>query len=254
MKPEERRAKILALIEKKGRVEIHELSERFNVSKMTIRRDLKQLGNEGVVRRVRGGAVNSRGRSFEPALILRSRQNVEAKKAIALRAEKLINEGECIAVDVGSTAVELAKRLKGKQNLTVLTPSLQIASLLSNQNGLRIIVPGGIVRHGEGSMIGDLAIRAFEKLFVDKLFLGVGGIDPEAGFTEYNWDDTLVKRAMIESAKQIIILADSSKYDRVAFAAIAGLGDVDIIISNDQPPKKIKKQFEEMGVEIIIAE
>jgi DeoR family transcriptional regulator, fructose operon transcriptional repressor len=247
---EDRKAFIISQIESGGTVDISELTTLLNVSEMTIRRDLNALEREGVLRRVHGGAVNARGRSYEPPLPLRNAHQSEAKQSLGELAAALIEEGDCIALDVGSTTMEIARNLIGRQNLTVITPSLYIASLLVNQVGIRVIVPGGILRPGEASMIGDLAQRAFETLFVDKLFLGIGGIDAQAGFTEYNWDDTLTKRAMIRCAKQVIVVADGSKFGRVAFALVAKYAEVHKLVTDQPPPEDIRLKLDASGVSL----
>lgn len=249
---EERRALIISQLETGGVIDIVKLSETLKVSEMTIRRDLRQLEQEGLLRRVHGGAVGSQGRSFEPPLRLRSNRNQSAKQSIAHRAVELINTGDCIALDVGSTTMEIAYLLTKRDNISVITPSLRIANLLYENSGIRVIVPGGIIRVSEGSMIGELAQKAFESFYIDKLFLGVGGIDAEAGLTEFNWDDTLVKKAMIRSAKQTIVVADNSKFNHIAFAKIASLNVIKRLVTNAQPPHTLHKALSKSKVIIDI--
>lgn len=253
MNPEKRKSIIISKIESGGSVDIIELAEMLNVSEMTIRRDLDILEKMGVVRRVHGGAVSARGRSYEPPLLMRNTQNIQAKEMIARFAADLIEEGDCIALDVGSTTMEIARFLVDRQNLTVITPSLNIANLLVNQVGIRVIVTGGVLRFGEASMIGELAQNAFSNLYVDKLILAVGGIDAQAGLTEYNWDDTLVKKAMLNCAKQVIAVSDASKYGQIAFARIAGFSAIHILVTDQNPPDEIQEKLIEAGVDIMIA-
>lgn len=248
----ERRALIITKIESNGLVDINELALELKVSEITIRRDLVALEKEGLLRRVHGGAVNSRGRSYEPPLSLRSEQNRKAKQMIAQRAAELIDEGDCVAIDVGSTTSEVARHLVNRHNLTIITPSLSIACLLANQIGIRLILPGGIVRQGEASMIGEIAQKTFESFYVDKLILGVGGIDINAGLTEYNWDDAMVKKAMIKSAKRILVVADASKFNTVAFASVAKLSEIHQLITDQPPPENLMMSLHNLGVEIEI--
>jgi DeoR/GlpR family transcriptional regulator of sugar metabolism len=229
---EQRSAVILKEIETRGSVSVAVLSRGLGVSEMTIRRDLLDLEKGGFVRRVHGGAVSSRGRSYEPSLGVRSSENPAAKEAIGRRAASLVADGDSIAIDSGTTALELARNLVGRHNLTVVTPSLLVANVLSGQQDIKLVLTGGIVRPGEGSLVGDLAQQAFQGLFLDRLFLGVGAIDAKAGLSEYNWDDTLVKRAMIHTTKEVIVLADASKFGRVAFAQIAPLSSVHQIVTD----------------------
>ncbi len=250
----DRPAFILKEIEARGSVSVVDLAERLQVSLMTIRRDLVELERAGLVRRVHGGAVNARGRGFEPPLLLRSSQKREAKALIGRMAAELVADGDSLALDIGTTTYELARNLVGRRNLTIITPSLHIANLLLNEPDMNVIVTGGIVRHGEASLIGDLAVRAFEGLFVDRLFLGAGAVDSHAGVTEYNWDDALVKRAMTKSAKETILLADASKFERVAFASVVPLSDIHRLVTDEAPPPALMEALRASQVVVQLPE
>ena len=215
MLSEERHQEILRLLEVEGSVLVTDLVDKFNVSEMTIRRDLDTLDKKGLLRRVHGGAVSDIGRSYEPPFLTRSNINQEEKAKIGELAASLINHGDSVTLDVGTTTLEIARNIADKQNLTIITPCFQIASLLCENPNIRLILSGGILRPGELSMIGHVAERVFEEFFVDKLFLGAAGVDIESGLTEYNLEDTQVKRAMIKNAKQVILVADSKKFNRV---------------------------------------
>lgn len=249
-----RKTYILKEIESHGVASISDLASDLSVSEMTIRRDLTDLEKEGMVRRVRGGAINASGRSYEPPLTLREQQNIQAKELIGKRAAEMVLEGNSIALDVGSTTLEVAKNLEGKRNITVLTASLLIANQLSSYPDIRTVISGGILRQGENSMVGELARRAFEGLFVDQLFLAVGAIDEHKGLTEYNWDDTLVKKSMIRCSKEVILVADSSKFDRVAFAFVAQFDAIHHLITERMPPEPILAALDEAGVKVHVAE
>lgn len=249
---EERTTYILKEIEDRGSVSVVDLASRLNVSEMTIRRDLTDLEREGLVRKVHGGAVNARGRSFEPSLVIREIENREAKALIGKLAADLVAEGDSIALDIGSTCLQVAINLLGRHNLTVLTPSLQIANILANQPDIRLILPGGIVRHGELSLTGNMTQRALEKFFVDRLFLAVGAVDSTNGLTEYNLDDALVKQSMIRNAKEVILLVDSSKFEKTAFARVAPLDVVHMVITNSLPPKSLQEAFDKAGTFLLI--
>ncbi len=167
---------------------------------MTIRRDLEALEERGVARRVRGGAISTVSRSYEPPLAARSQEAREAKALIASAAAAFVEYGETAILDVGSTTLALARALRDRGGLTILTPSVNAALELANEPTTRVILTGGIVRPGELSLVGDLAEEAFRRLNCDVLFLGVGGIDAVKGLTEYNLDDTRVKRAALGAA------------------------------------------------------
>jgi DeoR/GlpR family transcriptional regulator of sugar metabolism len=252
--PENRRAYIVKIINEQGAVGVLDLATSLDVSTMTVRRDLVELEKEGVLRRVHGGAVSTRGRSVEPPYSMRLGQASTAKQRIGALAAELVAEGDSIALDIGSTTIEVAQRLVGRRNLTILTPSLRIAGLFLNQPDVRVIVPGGIVRTGEGSLIGELTRYALERLFVDRLFLGVGCIDAQYGLSEYNWDDALVKQAMLRSAKQVILVADSSKFDKVAFAHVAPFTAIHTLVTESAPPAGILQKLQEAHVQLLVAE
>jgi len=252
MLAEERRQRILALLDEKGAVTVAELRAHFGVSEMTIRRDMAVLESRGLLRRVHGGAVSARGRSYEPPFLIRSGLRVEEKRRIAEAAVTLIREGDSIALDVGTTTLEIAKRLRGMRNLTIVTPSLHIANILAESPDNRLILTGGILRFGELSLIGHLAERVFHELYVDKVFLGVGGLDLQAGLTEYNYEDAQVKRAMLGSAKECIVVTDSSKLGRVAFAVVAPVSAIDILITDTGADPQFVTKLKELGIKVIL--
>lgn len=250
---ENRHNLILQRLNKEGQVFISELASQFQVSEMTIRRDLKELEAAHLLKRVHGGAVIASGRSYEPPLLIRNQSEIESKARIGEFAADLIEDGDSIAIDVGSTTFEFAKRLVNKKNLTLITPGLYIANLFLNKPDIRTILPGGIIRHSEGSLTGQLTVKAFEGLFVDKLFLGMGGISAQAGCTEYNWEDAVVKQAMIKSAKEVIALADASKFGVIAFAQICPLSSLRRLITNVRPPKSLYEALKRANVQVDIA-
>jgi DeoR/GlpR family transcriptional regulator of sugar metabolism len=248
MHTQERLQAILDLLGSHGSVSVGDLSERLHVTPMTVRRDLAALERKGLLRRVRGGAVSAQGRSYEPPLLTRARNNPEAKRRIGAAAAELVRDGDSIAIDVGTTALEVARHLVGRHNLTVITPSVHVAGLLAEQPTIRVILTGGILRPGEFSLVGDLAERAFKDFFVDKLFLGIGGVDFAAGLSEFNLEDAQVKRAMIASAKEVIVVADCSKFARVAFAAVADLAAVRHVVTDSGVPGEVVAGLESRGI------
>lgn len=248
-----RQQAILQLLETQGVVRVAELCERFGVSEMTVRRDLNELEQAGLIRRTHGGAVSARGRSFEPPYLVRAHTNQSQKERIGRVAASLVQDGDSVALDVGTTTLEVAHALRDKNNLTVLTHSLHIAHVLAGHPLIRLIVVGGVLRPGELSLVGHLAERAYREFHVDKLFLGVGGLSVEAGLTEYNLEDALVKQAMLQSAKERIVVADASKLERVAFARVAALSDIDILVTTSEADPSILKRIEEVGVRVLLA-
>jgi DeoR/GlpR family transcriptional regulator of sugar metabolism len=246
-----RRYAIRGLLAERGEVGIAELAAELAVSEMTIRRDLEELEDQGVARRVRGGAISTVSRSYEPPLAARVNEAREAKHRIARAAAAYIEYGETAILDVGSTTQELARCLRGRGGLTIVTPSVNAAVELAGDPTMRVILTGGIVRPGELSLIGDLAERTFAQLNCDVLFLGVGGIHAEKGLTEYNLDDTRVKRAAIQAASRKVALADESKLDRVCLATIASLSEIDVLITDAAADHHLLDVVRETGVEVV---
>ena len=249
----DRQRAILSAVEAQGTVRDSELARQFGVTEMTIRRDLEALESKELVKRIHGGGMSARGRFYEPTLTRRNTVHIEQKQRIARAAADLVNEGETLALDVGSTTYEVARCLTGRRNLTIITPSLFIATLFVNLPEIRLILPGGVVRTGETAMIGELSHRAFEIFHPDRLFLGVGGIDARAGLTEYNWDDAQVKQAMLRSAKQTIVVADATKFDHIATVKIAPIEAANMLITDTLPPPQLAEAFERAGTQVLIA-
>jgi DeoR/GlpR family transcriptional regulator of sugar metabolism len=250
MHAEQRLQRIVAAVESNGTVAIADLVQRLGVTAMTVRRDLACLERKGLLRRVRGGAVGAQGRSYEPPLLARTGSHADEKQRIGAAAAALVRDGDSIAIDVGTTALEVARHLVGRHNLTVITPGVHVAGALAEQPGIRVILTGGILRPGEFSLVGPLAERAFKDFFVDKLFLGIGGIDFTAGLTEFNVEDAQVKRAMVAGAKEVVVVADASKFDRVALAAVAGLDVVRQVVSDTGLRPDAVARLRAMGIAV----
>ncbi len=248
----ERQQTIVDLVDKNDSIQVADLVKLFDVSEMTIRRDLDILERKGLLRRVHGGAVSSHGRSYEPPFLLRSTDHSEEKQRIGKAAADLIKKGDSVMLDVGTTTLEIARHLYAHQNLTIITPCFQIAALLAEHPGIRLILTGGILRRSELSMVGHLAERTIQEFYVDKLFVGAGGVDIVTGFTEFNLEDTLVKQAMLRQAKDITAVVDSSKFGQVALTAIAPLKAVNRIITDNGLEPKMADRIREMGIEIVL--
>lgn len=258
MNPVERHNRIVEIVNETGKIDIPEIASRFNVSEMTARRDLNELDRQGLVRRIHGGAIANLGRSYEPPFKIRTDKNQKVKQAIGLKAAGLIFDGDSIALDVGTTTLEIVPGLVEKRNLTIVTGCLQIANhiveLLSLENDARLILTGGIIRPRELSMVGPIPENVYRDLHVDKAFLGIGGISLDVGLTEFNIEDTQIKKIMIQSAREKIVVADGSKFNKTTFASVAPLGAIDKIVTDRSAPRDAIAEIEEMGVEVILAD
>ena len=247
----ERRATIVKMLEARGRVSIAEVSRLTEVSEMTIRRDLEALEREGILKRTRGGAVSVISLSYEPPYIIRKDSKLSAKSRIAQRASEMLSEGETVILDVGTTAVAIAQALRSRVNLTVLTSNLWAAAILADEPGIVLMVTGGTARARERSLVGSLATRAFSELVFDVFFLGVAGVHPEFGITDYNMEEAEVKREAIRAAQRRIVVADSSKLGKVAFAKICDMDQIDMIITDNEAPEEIAA-LKSAGIEMVL--
>ena len=247
----ERQLLILRRLKVGAAISVAELCKTCETSEMTIRRDLAEMDRAGLVRRVHGGAMLPDGRASEPPLVLRAAQDQAVKAALAARALEFVHDGDCIALDVGTTVLALAALLDTRRGLTVITASLPIAQevIKAGMHGRshRLIVTGGEARPGELSMVGDLAQRAYRELHVDKAFVGIGGVSLEDGLTEYNLEDALVKRELLHSANQVYLLADSSKFGRTTFASVGRIDQVSAFITDSMVAPEMIREITALG-------
>jgi len=251
---EERRVEILKRIEDCQFVSIQELSKEFNLTEMTIRRDLDLLENKGYLKRLRGGAISVNGRVGNESRFDKKRLiNLDNKVRIAKRAAQLVSPGDCIGIDVGSTAFEFAHQIKEINHLTVITASIPVMIELMDSENISLICTGGEVSSLDQSLTGHNAIRTIKEYVLDKMFIGVAGISLEHGFTLYNMKDTIIKRALIEQAKEIIVIADSSKFGISRHSFFADIEKVDQIITDSAIGSEFVSSIENRGVKVIIA-
>ena len=251
MKTHQRRSAILAHLSDEGEVTIAQLALELGVSEMTIRRDLELLELEGLARRVRGGAISTVSRSHEPPFAVRSARAQAAKRAIGAAAALLLEDGDTAIIDVGTTTLELARCLQRRRRLTVVTSSILVAAELGNATGIRVIVTGGTLRHGELSLVGAAAEDSFTELNCDVAFIGLAGVDAEKGLTEYNLDDARIKRAAIAAARRCIVVADRSKLGQVALAMVAPLSALDTLVTDAPPEHPTVVAAANMGVAVV---
>jgi DeoR family transcriptional regulator of aga operon len=160
---------------------------------------------------------------------------VAAKRAIGVAVGQMLSDGETVLLDIGTTTMEVARALQGRSNLTVITPSIPIANLLADEPGMRVICLGGVARPGERSLVGSLTEHAIRQFFVDVCVLGIGGLDVQAGLTEFNLDDAAIKQVALERSRRLIVAADASKLGTVAFAAVAPSDRIDVLVTDADP-------------------
>lgn len=247
MNATERQQRILELLDSRGRLSITELSTRFSVSDMTIRRDLAQLEDEGLLRRTHGGAARTQSGNFEPPFAMRARLNADMKKAIAGSVAAALSDGETVILDGGTTGVAIAEEIVGR-NLTVCALNTRVAEVLVTSPATRVMLPGGVIRHGEQSIVGPAAERTLADYRFDTYVMTVSAIDITAGFTEWNEDDAAIKRAALASATRCVVACDSTKFGQTAFARIAGVDAADQIHTDANLPADLREQLAVVGI------
>lgn len=249
----QRKDKILKLLAENGMMKAGEFAEKFQVSMETIRRDLNELEDAKMIRRVHGGAVLYTEYGVEPDYTYRTIANYNDKLRIAHKAADMVKDGDSIIIDIGTTTLEFAKFLKEKKNLTVFTNSLKIAMELMSEKEISVILMGGKVRLGEGTTSGYWAEQMMKEFHVDKLFLGVGAIMPEYGVMDYHMEESNLRRLCVKCAKQVFALADFSKFGIKALNQVCKPEELDYIITDDKTDKKMLRELKEEGIQIIIA-
>ncbi|RKD32078.1 DeoR/GlpR family DNA-binding transcription regulator [Thermohalobacter berrensis] len=249
---EERKIKILDRLDKQGKVRVKELSKLYNVSEATIRRDLQELEERGMIKRTHGGAVLTEHTKFEPTFLEKEDKFHEEKEAIGKLAASLIEDGDTIAIDSGTTTLEIAKNIKAK-NLTIVTNSLDIAYEIGKRSDIEVVITGGMMRWKTRAMVGPIADNTIKNLRVDKVFLGTNGICIKKGITTPNLIEAQTKRALLKIASQAIVVCDHTKFNQVSFAKIADINEVDIIITDNKLPSKLLDKYKEQDIEIMIS-
>lgn len=247
----ERHARLLDVVEARRIVSTEDLASALAVSAETVRRDLVQLGREGVVRRVRGGAA-ARGAqvSAEAAFEDRSDLAVDAKVAIGRTAAALVSTGQTIVLDVGTTVLQVARSLPDTFTGTVATCSLLVAAELAGRAGVEVLVCGGRVRRGDLAVAGAQAVRFFTDLHPDVAFLGCGGVDAEAGLTDFYLDEADTRRVIIANAAKSYVLADASKLARVTPHRVCALDELTGLVTEQAPPAALRRAARSAGVDI----
>src|SRR5262245_12992763 len=249
---EERRRRILEILDPQERVTVEELVGRFGVSAVTIRGDLDALAAAGAVVRSHGGALKRMEARDEPITIKETLHHAE-KARIAQAALKMIRDGETIILDSGTTTVEIARQIKASdfQPLNVITNALNIAMELANLPHVRVIMIGGLLRQMAYSLVGPSAEHALRGLHAERLFLGVDGLDPEIGLMTPDVHEAKLNAIMIEIARETVVVADASKFQRRSLSVIPKLDRVHKLITDDKAPMEMVAALRARNLEVI---
>jgi DeoR/GlpR family transcriptional regulator of sugar metabolism len=249
---EERHRLVCDAVQATGRIKVADLASTMQVSEMTIRRDLEELEAKGALTRVHGGAVSNVSRSFEPGFAARSMLQLDAKQRIGQAAAALVRDGETVIIDAGTTTLHMVQSLRRDLRIRALALSLFIADELADMPNVTLMIPGGQVRRYERSFVGPATTAMLEQLTFDTTFVTVGGVDLEAGFTEYEFDDALTKKAALGSARRKVVVADSTKLGAVAFVRLCRASDIDILVTDSAAPAGMLDALRLAGLEVIV--
>lgn len=248
-----RRRLILEALHQQKQVDVVQLSRRFGVSEVTIRKDLRYLERKNLLIRSRGGAMAPLKVGDDLSLVERKVMHLREKRAISIAASSLISEGDTIILDSGSTLIQLAKNIKKISNLTIITNALDIAYKLSMIGEAKLIVPGGLFRKKSRSFIGVNAVENLKMYQGDKYFFSADGITKEGVFTS-NLEEGQIARIIISNAKENILLVDSSKFDCKGLINFAPLSRIHTIVTDHGIPKKYRAHLQALGIRLIIAD
>ncbi len=248
----ERHTKILELIGEHGKVEVAELSRLFEISEVTIRNDLKGLHKRGLVRRAHGGAVRIETVSVDPSLQVKAALHADEKQRIGAAAAALINNGDSIILDSGTTTLHIARHIKDRQDLTVITNGINVAMELLGAKGVRLVLLGGMVRQNSYSAVGHFAEDMLRQLSADKLFLAVDAFDLDFGLSTPNPEESKVNQEMVRIAKERILVADSSKFGKRSLSHIVPLTAINKIITDDALATETQAELRARGVELVL--
>jgi len=252
----ERRRQIAELVELQERASVTELASRFQVSEVTIRKDLVRLEAEQVLTRVHGGAIVAGdgvrlGRaSSEPAFQLRERLQQAEKYAIGATAARLIQDGDSIAMDASTTALQVARHLRGKRELTVITNGIRIATELAGLPGITVLMPGGRLRWEACSLVGTWGGPMLGRVNIQQAVVGAAGLTLEHGLTDVTEEEAEVKRAMVDAAQQVVAVIDHTKWGRVALSTFCPIGRVHLVITDARAPKAMVAEVRAQGIEV----
>jgi DeoR/GlpR family transcriptional regulator of sugar metabolism len=247
----------LRLVRGGGRISLAELSDRLGVSLMTVRRDLDELQRQGLVQRVRGGAVSLAAEPRDAGFGARSRWQAATKSRIGEVAASLVDPGQTVLLDAGTTTAALAAHLVDRAPLTVAVLSLQAADRLADLPGIRLLVIGGESRPGERSLVGHLTLRMLEELWFDRFLMSIGAVHRELGWSEFDTADATVKQHALRRADRTIVVADTTKLGVRAFAKVADLGEVHTLVTDaaeePEPANETLTAVRDAGVAVVLA-
>jgi DeoR/GlpR family transcriptional regulator of sugar metabolism len=247
---EERQTSILALLARQGRLSVAGIVEQFRVSEATARRDLETLAEQGKLQRVHGGALSIKQAPPEAPLLQREQEQFFEKQRMGQAAAALVQEGETIFLGSGTTVLEVARNLRSRQNLTVITNSLPVMNTLSGLPGINLIALGGMMRSSEMSFIGHITEQALAEVRADKVIIGVHAISLENGLTNDYLPETMTDRAILKAGREVIVVADHTKINAVATAFLAPITSIQTLVTDQDAPADFLAALRQAGISV----
>ncbi len=244
----EREQKIITLLMENPQISVSEISNMLNVSQVTIRSDFQSLESKGLLIRTRGGALPS----YHPAILEKMKSATDLKKRIAKAAAAMVNDGDTLMINDGTTTSLIPKYLLGKRDIRIVTNSTLIVPYARVNPSLHLTLVGGEFRISSEAIVGPAAIADLEKFHVKHAFIGTGGFSAATGLTAQLSEGAEIARMMIELADHVTVVADSGKYDMNGFVKITGLGKADTIISDKNLSRKAQDEIRELGIELLL--
>jgi DeoR/GlpR family transcriptional regulator of sugar metabolism len=249
----ERQKQILSLLTQQGRLSVNEIVKHFSISTATARRDLESLASQGKVQRVHGGVIAVEEAPPELPILERENEQADEKARIGRAAAGLVADKETIFLGSGTTVLEVARNLRDRKNLTVITNSLPVLNALAGVDGITVISLGGMLRESELSFIGHITEQALSEVRVDKVIIGTRGVSLEHGLTNDYLPETLTDRAILKIGREVIVAADYTKVNRVATAQLAPLESMQTFVTDSNADKKFVQAIKKQGIHVIVA-
>jgi DeoR/GlpR family transcriptional regulator of sugar metabolism len=249
----ERQKQILSRLTRQRRLSVTEIVEEFAISEATARRDLETLASQGKVQRVHGGVIAIEQAPPELPILERAGEQADDKVGIGLAAAQLVGEKETIFLGSGTTVLEVARNLRDRKDLTVITNSLPVLNMLAGMSGITVISLGGMLRESELSFIGHITEQALAEIRVDKVIMGTRGLSLEHGLTNDYLQETLTDRAILKIGREVIILADHTKINRVATVLLAPLHAIHMLVTDTRADRKFVQALKQQGISVFVA-
>ncbi|MCF8566674.1 DeoR/GlpR family DNA-binding transcription regulator [Alicyclobacillus tolerans] len=240
-------------VQQQGEMKIEQLRDRFNVSEVTLRRDLEILESQNLIRRIRGGAVPNTTPPLETLFQVKLESCTEQKREIALAAASMVEDGQVVMLSAGTTTTYIARELIRKKELTIVTTAVNIGAELAGYDHITLVMVGGIVRKGSYASVGHLADETLSTMNADFAFVGADGVDIQVGFTTPNLMEGRTDSMMLRAASKGIIVADSSKFGKVAFSPILRIQDPSMLITDRLASPDYVRQLRDAGCRVFIA-